>query len=312
MLCGAVALLPAFVSSGVILNLVIMTLYATLLGQAWNILAGFGGQYSFGHAAFFGTGAYASAALQVHFGVNAWLCLPFAIACGAAVGAFVGALSSRYGLRGSYFALVTLAFAEVFRILANSVKFTGGGVGLLIPLKSSALDFQFQGKAEFLYVILVLTLAGFLLSWWLERSRYGAWLTAVRDNEDSAAALGVDVFRVKLQAIVISAGLMAAGLMAAGGAFYVQYFQYIDPHLAYGPAVSVEALLGPIVGGLGTVFGPLLGAAALQLLGELTRNLMGDAPGVSLMIYGAVLIAMVTFLPRGIGGVFRRLAPKAP
>ncbi len=306
-LCGAVAFLPAFVSSGFVLNLVIMTLYATLLGQAWNILAGFGGQYSFGHAAFFGTGAYASAALQVHLGVNAWLCLPFAIACGAAVGALVGALSFRYGLRGSYFALVTLAFAEVFRILANSVKFTGGGVGLLIPLKSSALDFQFQGKAGFLYVILALTLAGFLLSWWLERSRYGAWLTAVRDNEDSAAALGVDVFRVKLQAIVIS-----AGLMAAGGAFYAQYFQYIDPHLAYGPAVSVEALLGPIVGGLGTVFGPLLGAAALRLLGEITRNLMGDAPGVSLMIYGAVLIAMVTFLPRGLGGVFRRLAPKAP
>src|SRR5207244_2657354 len=147
------------------LNLVIMTLYATLLGQAWNILAGFGGQYSFGHAAFFGTGAYASAALQVHFGVNAWLCLPFAIVCGAAVGALVGALSFRYGLRGSYFALVTLAFAEVFRILANSVKFTGGGVGLLVPLKSSALDFQFQGKAGFLYVILALTLAGFLLSW---------------------------------------------------------------------------------------------------------------------------------------------------
>jgi branched-chain amino acid transport system permease protein len=238
--------------------------------------------------------------------VNAWLCLPLAIACGAAAGALVGALSFRYGLRGSYFALVTLAFAEVFRILANSVKFTGGGVGLLIPLKSSALDFQFQGKAGFLYVILALTLAGFLLSWRLERSRYGAWLTAVRDNEDSAAALGVDVFRVKLQAIVLS-----AALMASGGAFYAQYFQYIDPHLAYGPSVSVEALLGPIVGGLGTVFGPLLGAAALRLLGELTRNLMGDAPGVSLMIYGAVLIAMVTFLPRGIAGLFRHLAPRS-
>ena len=135
--------------------------------------------------------------------------------------------------------LVTLAFAEVFRILANSVKFTGGGVGLLVPLKSSALDFQFQGKAGFLYVILALTLAGFLLSWWLKHSRYGAWLTAVRDNEDSAAALGVDVFRVKLQAIVIS-----AGLMAAGGAFYAQYFQYIDPHLAYGPDRRLPELLG--------------------------------------------------------------------
>jgi branched-chain amino acid transport system permease protein len=302
----AVALAPAFTSSGFIINLIVMTLYATLLGQAWNILAGFGGQYSFGHAVFFGTGAYASAALQVQLGVNAWLCLPIAIASGVAVGAFIGALSFRYGLRGSYFALVTLAFAEVFRVLSNSAQFTGGGVGLLLPLKTSALDFQFQHRTGFLYVILAFTLIGFLLCWWLKNSRYGAWLMAVRDNEDSAAALGVDVFRVKLRAIMLS-----AALMAAGGAFYVQYFQYIDPHLAYGPAVSVEALLGPIVGGLGTVFGPLLGAIALLLLGELTRDLMGDAPGVSLMIYGVVLIAMVMFLPRGLAGIFRRRAARA-
>ena len=142
----AVALVPLFVTSGVVTNLVIMTLYATLLGQAWNILGGFGGQFSFGHAVFFGTGAYATAVLQVQFGWNAWLCLPIAIACGVAVGAFIGALSFRYGLRGSYFALVTLAFAEVFRILANSVKFTGGGVGLMIPLTESAANFQFAAR----------------------------------------------------------------------------------------------------------------------------------------------------------------------
>jgi branched-chain amino acid transport system permease protein len=299
----AVALLPAFVSSGFALNLAIMVLYTTLLGQAWNLLAGFGGQYSFGHALFFGTGAYASAALQVHLGLNAWLALPIAIACGAASGALVGALSFRYGLRGSYFALVTLAFAEVFRILANSVKFTGGGVGLLLPLKESAADMQFASKAGFLYLILALVLAGFLASWWLKRSRFGAWLAAVRDSEESAAALGVDVFRVKLAAIVLS-----AALMAAGGFFYVQYFHYIDPHIAYGPAVSVEALLGPIVGGLGTVFGPLLGAAVLQALGELTRNLAGDVPGVSLVVYGVALVGMVMFLPRGIAGL---IAPRS-
>lgn len=297
----AAALLPAFITSGFVLNLAIMVLYSTLLGQAWNVLAGFGGQFSFGHALFFGTGAYASAALQVHLGLNAWLALPVAIACGAAAGALVGALSFRYGLRGSYFALVTLAFAEVFRILSNSVQFTGAGVGLLLPLKESVADMQFSGKAGFLYLILALTFAGFLASWWLKHSRFGAWLAAVRDSEESAAALGVDVFRVKLAAIVLS-----AALMSAGGFFYVQYFHYIDPHIAYGPAVSVEALLGPIVGGLGTVFGPLLGAAALQLLGEITRNLAGDAPGVSLVVYGVVLIGMVMFLPRGVAGLVSR------
>jgi branched-chain amino acid transport system permease protein len=297
----AAALLPLFVTSGFVLNLAIMVLYSTLLGQAWNLLAGFGGQYSFGHALFFGSGAYASAALQVHLGLNAWLALPVAIGCGAAAGVLVGALSFRYGLRGSYFALVTLAFAEVFRILANSVQFTGGGVGLLLPLKESSADLQFSGKAGFLHLILALALAGFLATWWLKHSRFGAWLAAVRDSEESAAALGVDVFRVKLAAIALS-----AALMSAGGFFYVQYFHYIDPHIAYGPAVSVEALLGPIVGGLGTVFGPLLGAAALQLLGEFTRNLAGDMPGVSLVVYGVVLIGMVMFLPRGVAGLFAR------
>jgi len=295
---AVVALLPLFVSSGFVLNLAIMVLYSTLLGQAWNLLAGFGGQYSFGHALFFGTGAYAAVALQVHLGWNAWLALPAAVACGAAAGVLVGALSFRYGLRGSYFALVTLAFAEVFRILANSVAFTGGGVGLLLPLRESAAAMQF-GKAGFLYLILALVLVGLLATWWLKRSRFGAWLAAVRDGEESAAALGVDVFQVKLAAIA-----MSAALMSAGGVFYVQYFHYIDPHIAYGPAVSVEALLAPIVGGLGTAFGPLLGAVVLQALGEATRNLAGDVPGVSLVAYGAVLVAMVMFLPRGVAGLF--------
>jgi len=297
----SILLVPVFASSGVVLNFVIMALYATLLGQAWNILAGFGGQFSFGHAVFFGTGAYAMAVLQVRFGWNAWAALPAALALGAAAGALIGALSFRYGLRGSYFALVTLAFAEVFRILANNLQFTGAGVGMMIKLSPGAANFQFADRTGFLYVILAFVVVGLLISAWLRRSRYGAWLQAVRDNEQSASALGVDVFRVKLQATTLS-----GALMAAGGVFYVQYFQYIDPAIAYGPAVSVEALLGPIVGGLGTVWGPALGAVVLHLLGESTRGLLENAPGVSLVMYGAVLILMVTFMPRGIAGLLAR------
>ena len=301
-----VAALPLFVSSGFVLNAVIMTLYAALLGQAWNILGGFGGQFSFGHAVFFGTGAYAAGVLQTRFGWNAWVALPAAIALGGAAGALIGMLTFRYGLRGSYFALVTLAFAEVFRILANTFQFTGAGVGLMLPLAESAARFQFASRAGFLYVILAFTVAASLVAWWLGRSRYGAWLSAVRDNEESAAALGIDVFRVKLGAITIS-----AALMAAGGVFYVQYYHYIDPHLAYGPGISVEALLVPIVGGIGTLFGPLLGAAALHLLSESTRSFTGDVPGVGLLVYGLVLIAMVTFLPRGLMGLVRGIAAAA-
>ena len=152
------------------MNLFVMVLYATLLGQAWNILAGFGGQFSFGHAVFFGTGAYASAVLQAKFGWNAWAALPAAIALGAAAGAFIGALSFRYGLRGSYFALVTLAFAEVFRVLANNLPFTGMGVGLMLKLEPGARNFQLE-RAGFLYVILAFVVAALLISHWLRHSR---------------------------------------------------------------------------------------------------------------------------------------------
>lgn len=302
-LAGAVALLPAFVESGFVLNMAIMTLYTALIAQAWNILGGFGGQFSFGHAAFFGTGAYAMAVLQVKLGLNAWLALPVALALGAAVGAMIGALTFRYGLRGSYFALVTLAFAEVFRILANTFRFTGAGVGIQIPLRESAAELQFAGKPGFLFAILALTVASLVIAWWLKHSRYGAWLQAVRDNEDSAAALGVDVFRVKLVAIALS-----GALMSAGGAFYLQYFRYVDPHIAYGPAISVEALLAAIVGGMGTIFGPLLGALVLHGLGEATRSLMANAPGINLVIYGVLLVLIVMFLPRGIAGLFGKKA----
>jgi len=296
-----VALLPLFVTSGFALNFVIMVLYATLLGQAWNILGGFGGQFSFGHAVFFGTGAYAMSVLQIKLGFNAWLALPCAIALGGLVGTALGALSFRYGLKGSYFALVTLAFAEVFRILANTFEFTGAGVGLQLPLQESAANLQFATKTGYLYTALALCTISLLVAWWLKHSRYGAWLTAVRDNEDSAAALGVNAFRVKLIAITIS-----GALMASGGAFYVQMYRYIDPHIAYGSSISVEALLAAIIGGMGTIFGPLLGAAVLHLLSELTRNYIANAPGVSLIIYGALLVLIIMFMPRGIAGLFER------
>ena len=268
-----------------------------LLAQAWNILGGFGGQFSFGHALFFGTGAYVQAIAQVQ-GLNPWLAMPLALAASAGVGIFVGALTFRYGLKGSYFALVTLAFAEVFRIVALSVPFTGAGVGLMVPLRESAANMQFASRAGYLWLVLALVTAALLVTAWLRHSRFGAWLQAVRDNEDAARAVGVDPFRVKLAAIALS-----GALMGAGGAFYVQVFQYIDPGIAYGPATSVEALVAAIVGGMGTLWGPMLGALALHVLADLTRNLFGQLPGINMVIYGSVLMLIVMFLPRGVAGV---------
>jgi len=294
----AVACLPLVTTSGAALNFVMMALYATLLAQAWNILGGFGGQFSFGHALFFGTGAYIQAIAQLQGGFNAWLALPMAVAGSAAVGLFVGALSFRYGLKGSYFALVTLAFAEVFRIVALSVSFTGGGVGLMVPLRESVANMQFATRAGYLWLVLAFVVAALLVTWWLRNSRYGAYLQAVRDNEDAARAVGVNPFRIKLAAIGLS-----GAFMGAAGAFYVQVFQYIDPAIAYGSVTSVEALVAAIVGGMGTLWGPVLGAVVLHVLADLTRNLFGELPGINMVIYGVVLVLIVIFLPRGIGGI---------
>ncbi len=290
------------VTSGAWLTFFALALYAALLAQAWNILGGYGGQFSFGHALFFGTGAYVQAIAQLQGGVNAWAALALAMVAAGAVGAAVGALSFRYGLRGSYFALVTLAFAEVFRILAVTVGFTGGGVGLMLPLRESAANLQFGSRRGYVLLALGLLVAALLVTAWLRHSRFGAWLQAVRDNEDAARAVGVNPLRVKLGAITLS-----GALMGAGGAFYVQMFQYIDPAIAYGPSSSVEALVAAIVGGMGTLWGPVLGAVALHALADATRNLFGTLPGLNMVIYGAVLVAIVMFLPRGLSGIGRHV-----
>src|SRR3954471_8758283 len=295
------ATVPLLTSSNVVLNFMVVALLIALVGQGWNVLGGYGGQYSFGHAAFFGTGAYVTAILQVQYGINAWLGLLIGIAAGALVGAVIGALSFRSGLKGSYFALVTLAFAEVLRIIASVAPITGAGVGTLIKLDLRPEAFQFQSRAPFYWIMLGFITVSLLIAKLLERSRFGAYLVAVRENEDAAKAVGIDVVTVKLLAMTLS-----AAITAAGGCFYAQYFLFLDAGIAYGPWISVEALLAPIIGGIGTIYGPLLGALVVKTLGEITKLATGDAPGLDLVIYGCVLILVVAFAPRGIAGLLRR------
>jgi branched-chain amino acid transport system permease protein len=302
-LLAALGFVPLVVGSEFWLTFFLMALLFALLGQSWNVLGGYGGQFSFGHALFFGLGAYGTGLLQIRHGVPAWPAAIGAVAVAGLAGAAIGALVFRYRLRGSYFALVTLAFAEVARILAGSFDYTGSGFGLLIPLRPGAENFQFADRRLFYWLAWALVAGSSLVALWLERSRFGARLIAVRENEAAAQALGIDPLRTKTLALALS-----GALAGAAGVLYMQIFLFADSHIAFGPAMSVEALLVPIIGGLGTAFGPLLGAILLHALGEAARVLTGGAAGLNLVLYGVLLIVILRFLPDGIAGLARRRA----
>jgi branched-chain amino acid transport system permease protein len=248
---------------------------------------------------FFGIGAYCSTILQVRYGVNPWIGLVASAASGGVLGFSVGFLSFRAGLKGPYFALITVAFAEILRILANSFAFTGGGVGLLVKVDPGLSNLQFVQPAPFLYITALLFVASVGFVTWLQHSKFGLRLAAISENEDAASALGINVFRQKLAALAIS-----GSLCAIGGTVYVQKYLYIDPWIAFGADKSVEMLLVSIVGGAGTALGPLLGSIFIHCLNEATR-LLSDAQGLSLVFYGSVLVIVIGFLPEGMLGLLQ-------
>ena len=291
---------PFVFPSSFMVNFGVMALFYAFIGQSWNISGGFAGQLSFGHVAFFGMGAYASTIVQLRLGWSPWLGLPAAALAGAAVGGVIGVLSFRAGLKGSYFALITLAFAEVLRIVTNSVSFTGGGLGLLIPMKASATNFQFAERSGFYFVILMLAAGSVALAEWLRRSRFGAQLAAIRENEDSAKALGINVFREKVKVMLLS-----GAISGMGGCFFAQYFLYIDPLVVFGVDKSVEMLLVSMIGGAGTVYGPLVGALLLASISDITRVLT-QIQGLSLVLYGSLLVVIIAYLPNGLIDLFKR------
>jgi branched-chain amino acid transport system permease protein len=297
----AVAIAFPFVfPSNFMVNFGVLALFYAFIGQSWNIAGGFAGQLSFGHVAFFGVGAYASAIVQLRLGLSPWLGLPASALAGAAVGGVIAALSFRAGLKGSYFALITLAFAEVLRIVANSIGITGGGLGMLIPMKAGAGNFQFADRSGFYFLILALAVLSIALAEWLRRSRFGAHLAAIRENEDAARALGINVFAEKVKVMVLS-----GAIGGVGGCFFAQYFLYIDPLIVFGVDKSVEMLLVSMIGGAGTVYGPLVGALLLALVSDVTRVLT-QIQGLSLVLYGGLLVVIIAFLPNGLIDLFRR------
>ena len=296
----AAALAPVGISSKFYLDVLTLIFFTAYIGQSWNILGGYAGQFSFGGVMFFGTGAYTSSILLVTFGIPPLIGIFVAVLMGAFLGFLVGYLSFRSGLRGSYFALITLAFAELLRVLANSVEFTGGGVGLFLTYAPGLMNLQFVSPTGLYYFSLFLLVISLAIALWLERSRFGAQLIAIRENEEAAEALGIDTLKCKLYAIMIM-----GGMGGAAGTFYAQKYLYIDPPISYSIALSVEMLLVSIVGGLGTVFGPLIGSVVLHVVNEVARHFI-DTPGLSLIVYGVILIFIISYLPNGLVGLFRR------
>jgi branched-chain amino acid transport system permease protein len=293
---------PFALPSQYLVNIAMLTAFSAFLGQCWNISGGFGGLTSFGHTAFFGVGAYAAAILDTRTDVSPWLALPLAAALGAIAGLVIGVAAFRAGLRGSYFALVTLAVAEMFRIVTNSSDWTRGGLGINVPLHFSAANFQFADRRATYALMLALLVLATCAAEWLRRSRFGARLVAVRENEDAARALGIDLVRVKTGALALS-----GALTALGGVVYTQTYLYIDPNISFGTERSVEMLLVTMIGGAGSVWGPIFGAIALHLIADTSRAWL-DTPGFAPMLYGLVLLAVIGLLPRGIVGLREHFA----
>jgi branched-chain amino acid transport system permease protein len=277
-------------------------LYATL-AQAWNILAGYCGQISLGHAIFFGTGAYTSSMFVARDVASPWVGMLAGALLAVALSQVIGAPVFR--LRGHYFAIATIAVGEIVQIFAVNWDFIGAARGLSLPIKrpDSLLNFQFhQSKAIYYYIVLGLLALSFAVTAWLERSRAGYYFRAVREDQDAAASLGVPVARTKRLALAIS-----AALTALCGTFYAQYVLFIDPESVFPLSLSILICLVAVLGGVGTRWGPVVGAAVLVPLGEATRIwLGGTGKALDLLIYGGLIMVISVAQPAGLVGLARR------
>ena len=299
--------LPLAVTDEYYLHVFVGILYFAYMASAWNIVCGYTGQLSLGHSALSGIGGYISTLLLINAGLTPWIGMFIGAVCATGVGVLVGWPCFR--LRGPYFALTTIAFAEILRIWTeNTEEIFGvelrGAQGLSVPLKGHAPAlFQFDGKVPYYYIIIAMLVGVMAITWWMERSRIGFYLKAIRADQDGAEALGVNSTRYLLSAMAVS-----SFLTALGGSYYAQYFRYINPERNMGLDLSIELALMGIVGGQGTVLGPVLGAFLLTPAGEITRaTLGGKFPGLHLVIYGLVLILAMLFLPKGLIQPIRRL-----
>jgi branched-chain amino acid transport system permease protein len=296
---GMMLVLPFFVGRyGT--SVLVLVLFSAYLGQSWNIMMGFSGQLSLGHALYVGLGAYMSSALFVHYGLPPWIGMLAGMAIAGLFGGFIASLSFRFDVTGVYFALLTIAFAEFTRILFNHFDWVGGSSGLFLPIvKFSTNDLLgLRGSSEmFYYVLLALTLTALALSYLLLRLRIGLYWQAIREDPEAARALGIDLFRYKVAAVVLS-----AIMTAVAGTLMAFYDNNIFPDTTFAVGRSIDIIAAPIIGGLGTLFGPILGAFVLTILSETLTSLSSviGINGLKQWIYGATLLLIVMFQPAGL------------
>jgi branched-chain amino acid transport system permease protein len=300
---GALALvmlaLPLVVTSNFALDICIRVLLFAFIGVAWYLMGGYAKQLSLGHAAYFGLGAYTSSILLIDYDVSPWIGMLAGGVVAALASLPIGALCFR--LRGPYFAIATIATAQVLMLLFLKFRdFAWGAEGTTMPnLGDAPLMMQFDGKAPYYYIALALLTLGLAVTWRIERSWVGYYLVAIGEDEDAAEAVGVNAARIKRDIYMIS-----AFLTALAGTFYVQYIYFIDPNTAFSFSVSVEAALVSIVGGIGTLWGPVLGTVLLDTTSALLQSWLGSGRGgVQLTIYSLILMAVILWRPTGLIGL---------
>jgi branched-chain amino acid transport system permease protein len=296
------AALPLLLSS-YYLNIVILALVYVALASAWNIVGGIAGQISLAHSLFIGMGAMLSSALLVKLGINMWLGMLVSAALSGMLGAIISWIDFRFRLGHLSFVLITLAFAEMGGIVVEGSDFLGGASGLLLPKDNGHfLAFQFGGGAGAFWVMLVLAAICVLANVAILNAPLGYYLRTIRDNEPAAQAIGVNILRYKTMAMVVS-----AVLASTVGTAFVRYLTFADPYLLISPTITIEIILFATVGGLGSAFGPALGALLLVPLGEILRGKLGGVlPGLHYFIYGIVVITVILVTPQGLLPLFEQ------
>jgi branched-chain amino acid transport system permease protein len=301
LLAAALFAAPAF-ANDYFITVLIVIFYFAYAGQSWNIMMGFAGQLSLGHALYVGLGAYAAAALYVHFGIGPWIGVLASIVVSGAVAAVLGYLAFRFGVGGVYFAILTIAFAEFARVGFDHFKWVNSSSGLFLPVAQYSRNdlWNLRGSpVMFYYVMLVLMFLALAICRMLLRSRLGYYWQAIREDEEAARSLGIDTFRCKMAAVVIS-----GAMTSVAGMFFAFFYNNLFPEQVFNIGRSIEIILGPFIGGVGSLFGPIVGAFLLTVFSESVTSALAtvgiETPGYKQVFYGLALLLVIVVLPHGV------------